>query len=212
MWKALNRQPVLDEHGRPTGRRYPQVARCTVARRMAALGLRGAVAGDHKRPAITIPGSGHRPEDALERDFSAEAPDSRWVADITYVPTWSGFVYVAFVLDLFSRRIVGWRVSTSLRTDLALDALEQGVWTRQRDGRDLAGLIHHSDRGVQGGFNWSSQHLDRGGVGWDGRGSSSRRRRLGRGGSGRRIGRCVRRCAHRGGRSPLVRCSGSSGG
>lgn len=126
MWKALNRQQVLDEHGRPTGKRYPPVARCTVARRMSALGPRGAVAGDHKRPVTTIPGPDHRPEDALERDFSAEAPDSRWVADITYVPTWSGFVYVAFVLDLFSRRIVGWRVSSSLRTDLALDALEQG--------------------------------------------------------------------------------------
>ena len=68
----------------------------------------------------------------MNRDFSAAAPNTRWVADITYVPTWAGFVYVAFVLDLFSRRIVGWRVSTSLRTDLALDALEQGIWTRQR--------------------------------------------------------------------------------
>lgn len=150
MWKALNRQQVLDEHKQPTGKRYPPVARCTVARRMRALGLRGAVAGDHKRPVTTIPGSDQRPDDALDRDFSATAPDSRWVADITYVPTWTGFVYVAFVLDLFSRRVVGWRVSSSLRTDLALDALEQGVWTRQRQGRrDLAGLIHHSDRGVQ---------------------------------------------------------------
>jgi putative transposase len=77
-------------------------------------------------------------------------------------------VYVAFVTDLFSRRIVGWRVSASLRTDLALDALEQGIWTRQREGRDLAGLVHHSDRGVQGGFNRSSQHLNRGGVFRDG--------------------------------------------
>lgn len=149
MWKALNRQGRLDEHSQPTGEKYPPVPRCTVARRMKALGLRGAVAGDHKRPRTTIPALDHRPEDALNRDFSAQAPDSRWVADITYVPTWAGFVYVAFVLDLFSRRIVGWRVSASLRTDLALDALEQGIWTRQREGRDLTGLIHHSDRGVQ---------------------------------------------------------------
>ncbi|KGN36223.1 transposase [Knoellia aerolata DSM 18566] len=149
MWKALNRQQLLDEHGAPTGDTYPAVARCTVARRMRALGLRGATAGDHKKPRTTIPATDHRPEDALNRDFSAAAPNTRWVADITYVPTWVGFVYVAFVLDLFSRRIVGWRVSASLRTDLALDALEQGIWARQHEGHDLAGLIHHSDRGVQ---------------------------------------------------------------
>jgi putative transposase len=149
MWKALNRQPVVDEDGQPTGQRHPPVPRCTVARRMRALGLQGAVAGDHKRPRTTIPAADHRPEDALNRDFSAPAPNTRWVADITYVPTWAGFVYVAFVLDLHSRRIVGWRVSGSLRTDLALDALEQGIWTRQHEGRDLTGLVHHSDRGVQ---------------------------------------------------------------
>lgn len=149
MWKALNRQHVLDETGQPTGRTYPPVPRCTVARRMRALGLRGAVAGDHKKPRTTIPATHHRPEDALDRDFSAPAPDTRWVADLTYVPTWVGFVYVAFVLDLFSRRIVGWRASSSLRTDLALDALEHAIWTRHQEGSDLAGLVHHSDRGVQ---------------------------------------------------------------
>ena len=149
MWKALNRQQLLDEHGQPTGQKYAPVARCTVARRMKALGLKGAVAGDHKRPRTTIPGVDRRPEDALNRDFSASAPNTRWVADITYVPTWVGFVYVAFVLDLYSRRIVGWRVSASLRSDLALDALEQGIWTRRNEGHDLTGLIHHSDRGVQ---------------------------------------------------------------
>ena len=149
MWKALNRQQVLDEAGQPTGERYAPVPRCTVARRMHVLGLKGAVAGDHKKPRTTIPATDDRPEDALNRDFSAAAPDTRWVADITYVPTWAGFVYVAFVLDLFSRRVVGWRVSASLRTDLALDALEQAIWTRQREGSDLTGLIHHADRGVQ---------------------------------------------------------------
>ncbi|AKT50928.1 integrase [Arsenicicoccus sp. oral taxon 190] len=149
MWKVLNRQEVLDEHGRPTGRRYPPVARCTVARRMKALGLVGAVAGDHKRPRTTIPAKDVHPADQLNRDFTAPAPDDRWVADITYVPTWAGFVYVAFVMDLFSRRVVGWRVTSSLHTDLALDALEHAIWQRQRQGRDLTGLVHHADRGVQ---------------------------------------------------------------
>lgn len=88
-----------------------------------------------------------------------------WVADLTYVATSSGFVYVAFVMDVFSRRIVGWRCSTSLRTDLATDALEQGLWQRARDGHQVRGLVHHSDRGGEGGFHRSSQHLDRGGVG-----------------------------------------------
>jgi putative transposase len=153
MWRALNRQERLDGSGRPTGERYAPVPRCAVARRMRALGLRGATAGDHKRARTTIPSMDARPEDQLNRDFTAPAPDTRWVADITYVPTWVGFVYVAFVMDLFSRRVVGWRVSSTLRSDLALDALEQAIWQRQQEGRHhgqpLAGLVHHSDRGVQ---------------------------------------------------------------
>ena len=116
---------------------------------MRALGYLGAVAGDHKRARTTIPGKARCPQDALNRDFTAPAPNTRWVADITYVPTWAGFVYVAFVMDLYSRRIVGWRVSSTLRSDLALDALEQGIWQREHDGHDLTGLVHHSDRGVQ---------------------------------------------------------------
>lgn len=84
----------------------------------------------------------------------------------TYVRTHAGWTYVAFILDVFSRMVVGWQVSTSLRTDLALGALDMGLWARGRAGHDVTGLIHHSDRGVQGGFNRSSQHLDRGGVGW----------------------------------------------
>jgi putative transposase len=124
------------------------VARCTVERLMRADGLCGVVRGKTRR--TTTPAElAARPGDLLERDFSAPAPNRRWVADITYVATWSGFVYLAFVTDLFSRRIVGWRASTSLRADLALDALEQAIWQRGRDGADLAGLIHHSDRGVQ---------------------------------------------------------------
>ena len=125
---------------------------------MRDLGLAGAVRGKTKR--TTIAGEvAARPGDLVERDFSATAPDRLWVADLTYVPTWSGFVYVAFVMDVFSRRIVGWRCSTSLRADLALDALEQGLWQRARDQRDVTGLVHHSDRGVQAGFKGWSQHL-----------------------------------------------------
>jgi len=125
-----------------------QVPRCQVARLMRELRLSGAVRGKVKR--TTIPGDvAARAGDLVERQFSAPAPDRLWVADLTYVATWSGFVYVAFVMDVFSRRVVGWRCSTSLRTDLALDALEQGLWQRRRDARDVTGLTHHSDRGVQ---------------------------------------------------------------
>ena len=187
------------------------VARCTVERLMRREGLRGAVRG--RRFRTTIPDqTAARPADLVGRDFTASAPNRLWCVDFTYVPTWSGMCFTAFVTDVYSRRIVGWRTHDRMPTELPLDALEMALWVRDRAGADVTGVVHHSDAGAQGGFNWSSQHLDRGGVGWDGRGSSSRRRRLGRGGNGRRIGRCVRRCAHRGGRSPLVRCSGSSGG
>jgi putative transposase len=124
------------------------VARCTVERLMGELGIAGASAR-RKRPRTTVPaGPGHeRPSDLLERDFSAPAPNRRWVADITYVDTVAGFVYTAFILDLFSRKIVGWQVSGTLRAELALDALEMALWARgeQMDGQ----LVHHSDRGVQ---------------------------------------------------------------
>ena len=124
------------------------MARCTVARLIRALGLRGISRA--RGPRTTVPGSGPdtRP-DLVARDFTATAPDRLWVADITYVRTFAGWVYAAFVLDVFSRRVVGWQVSTSLRTDLALDALEMGLWTRTREGRDTSTLIHHSDRGGQ---------------------------------------------------------------
>jgi len=89
-----------------------------------------------------------RPADLVELRFSAPAPNRLWVADLTNVRTWSGFAYVAFVIDVYARTIVGWQASTSLRTDLALDALEQALWYRNRDGRSLDGLVHHSDRGV----------------------------------------------------------------
>jgi len=122
------------------------VARCTVARLMREMGLRGAVRG--RRLKTTVPTeTADQPLDLVERDFSAERPNQLWVSDLTYVATWRGFVYVAFVIDAFSRRIVGWRVSNSLRSDLALDALEQAIWEREETERRR--LVHHSDRGVQ---------------------------------------------------------------
>jgi putative transposase len=121
------------------------VGRDRVGRLMASLGLRGAVRGKTRRT-TTPDEAAPRPDDLVERDFSAGRPDQLWVADLTYVATWSGFVYVAFVIDAFSRFIVGWQTSTSLRADLALDALEMAIW-RRREG--LEGLVHHSDRGSQ---------------------------------------------------------------
>ena len=130
----------LHRQGRP-------VARCTVERLMRAAGLRGISRA--KGPRTTIAGSGAdlRP-DLVKRKFTATGPDQLWVADITYCRTFAGWVYAAFVTDVFSRRVVGWQLSKNLRTDLGLDALEMGIWTRQHDGRDVSGLVHHSDRGV----------------------------------------------------------------
>jgi transposase InsO family protein len=127
------------------GREGIPVARCTVARLMSTLGLRGVRRGAFK-VTTTSDGSALRPADLVERDFRASRPNQLWVADITYVATWNGFVYVAFITDVFSRRIVGWRVSRSLRSDLALDALEMALWAR---GKNADGLVHHSDRGSQ---------------------------------------------------------------
>ncbi len=122
------------------------VGRDGVARLMPDLGLAGAVRG--KRPRTTIPsGIGERPADLVERQFGAPAPNRLWGADLTYVSTWSGFAYTAFMVDAFSRAIVGWRVATSLRADLALDALEMAIWARHPSADDA--LVHHSDRGVQ---------------------------------------------------------------
>src|SRR5581483_11603899 len=118
---------------------------CTVERLMGELGLEGVRRGRKRR--TTIPDtSAVRPADLVERDSSATRPNQLWLADLTYVATWSGFVYVAFVIDAFSRFIVGWQISRSLATDLALDALEMAIWRRQDD---VAGLVHHSDRGTQ---------------------------------------------------------------
>ena len=133
LWHALRRE------GTTVGRDH-------VGRLMRGLGLRGAARGKTRRTTVASELS-TRPADLVERVFSAPAPNRLWLADITYVSTWSGFCYTAFVIDAFSRRIVGWRVSSSLRAELALDALEMAIWSRRSD--DLAGLVHHSDRGVQ---------------------------------------------------------------
>jgi len=125
------------------------VARCTVERLMRAEGLRGIPREKTRKTTIGDGAETERPEDKVNRKFVATAPNQLWVADLTYVRTHAGWTYVAFVLDVFSRMIVGWQVSTSLRTDLALDALDMGLWARQRAGLDVTGLIHHSDRGVQ---------------------------------------------------------------
>jgi len=133
VWKALHRE------NRP-------VARCTVERLMRAMGLRGVSRG--RAWVITTRGdaAADRPADLVERRFTATRPNQLWVADFTYVATWRGFVYVALVIDVFSRRIVGWRVSASLVTDFVLDALEQALYDR---GRVVDSLVHHSDRGSQ---------------------------------------------------------------
>jgi putative transposase len=136
VWLQLNREGI-------------EVARCTVERLMSDLGLVGARRG--RRVRTTVPDTAAaRPADLVERNFNPPAPNRTWVADFTYVPTWSGMVYVAFVIDAYSRRILGWRAATSMTTPLVLDALEQAVWTRRRDGvADLSGLIHHNDAGSQ---------------------------------------------------------------
>ena len=133
VWKQLRREGYA-------------VARCTVARLMRRLGLAGVVRGRRFTVTTTPDPVAARPPDLVTRQFTAERPNQLWVADLTYVATWRGFVYVAFVIDVFSRRIVGWRVSSSLRSDLALDALEQALYDRAL----TAGLlVHHSDRGGQ---------------------------------------------------------------
>jgi transposase InsO family protein len=123
-----------------------EVARCTVERLMRRLGLKGVLRG--KKVITTNPDNSQLcPDDKVNRVFKADLPNQLWVSDFIYVPTWSGTVYVAFVIDVFARRIVGWRVSTSMATQFVLDALEQAIW--QRKTPDNKALIHHSDRGSQ---------------------------------------------------------------
>ena len=145
VWKENFSVYGAEKVWRQLGREAIDVARCTVERLMRTMGLRGAVRGRAFKVTTTADESAVRPPDLVQRDFRASRPNQLWVADLTYVATWLGFVYVAFVIDVFSRAIVGWRVSSSLRSDLALDALEQAL--HARPGAD--GLVHHSDRGVQ---------------------------------------------------------------
>jgi putative transposase len=134
VWKQLNREGIT-------------IANCTVRRLMKDEGLSGVRRGRQFRVTTVADEIQHRPSDLVDRQFVAAAPNRLWVADLTYVKTHSGWVYVAFIIDVFSRAIVGWQCSTSLRSDLAIDALEMAIYSR--NGRDLSALIHHSDRGVQ---------------------------------------------------------------
>jgi putative transposase len=136
VWRQLHREGIV-------------VARCTVARLMGDLGLEGARRGRKIR--TTIRDDGHeRAGDLLNRDFTAARPNQRWVADFTYVMTWAGVVYVAFVVDVYSRAIVGWSAATTKRAKLVLDALDMGLWRRDRAGTPAGpGLVHHSDAGSQ---------------------------------------------------------------
>ncbi|WP_455380749.1 IS3 family transposase [Acidihalobacter prosperus] len=133
VWKQMNREGIV-------------VARCTVERLMRRLGLRGVIRGKAVRTTVSHP-TAPCPLDRVKRQFTAERPNQLWVSDFTYVSTWQGMVYVAFVIDVFARHIVGWRVSRTMATDFVLDALEQALYARQPE-RDQA-LIHHSDRGSQ---------------------------------------------------------------
>jgi putative transposase len=125
------------------------VARCTVERLMRLQGWVGALRG--QRPRTTVPDADHeRPADRVDRQFTAAGPNRLWVADFTYVPTWAGMVYAAFIFDVFSRRILGWRVATTMTTALVLDCLEMALWTRRQAGTPaFAGLVHHNDAGSQ---------------------------------------------------------------
>ena len=136
IWAQLNREGI-------------PVARCTVERLMRTLGLSGARRGKAYKVTTRSDGRQHRPDDLVDRNFSAIAPNRLWVADLTYVKTHVGWVYAAFIIDVFSRMVVGWQLSNSLRSDLAIDALEMAVWNRTREGQVLDGLVHHSDKGVQ---------------------------------------------------------------
>ena len=140
VYHQLRREQVLVD-GSP-------VARCTIERLMREHGLVGVRRG--RRVRTTVPDIGvQRPADLVERRFTAEAPNRLWVVDFTYVATWTGFVYVAFAIDVYSRMIVGWRAATTMKTDLPLDALDMALWHRGRTGREVTGLVHHSDAGTQ---------------------------------------------------------------
>lgn len=195
-------------------RNLPEVSPGAVDRAMRTLGLSGVRRDKGMR--TTIPAKdGKRAGDLLDRVFTAGAPNCVWVTDFTYVRTWAGFVYVAFIVDVFAQRIVAWHASTSKATDLVMIPLRMALWERDRQGHPAipGELIHHSDAGSQGGFNWSSQHLDHGGVWWRlwtgvGRPAMSRRCCDG---SGARIVLFDRRCVLRVGLIRRESCNDSFG-
>jgi putative transposase len=154
VWLTLNRQRAADE---------PAIARCTVERLMGELGIAGAVRGKVKRTTISDPRQ-PKPHDLVNRNFRPLAPDRLWVADFTYVSTWSGWCYTAFVIDAYARRILGWSVATTMTSQLVVDAVEQAVWIRHREGRDLTGLVAHHDHGVQYLSVAYAEHLDAAGI------------------------------------------------
>ena len=136
VWIQLNREGT-------------RVARCTVERLMGDLGLSGVRRGKAYKVTTRSDERQHRPSDLVDRDFTANAPNRLWVADLTDVKTHAGWVYASFIIDVFSRMVVGWQLSNSLRSDLAIDALEMAVWNRTRQGQVLDGLVHREDKGVQ---------------------------------------------------------------
>jgi hypothetical protein len=171
MWKAMRRA------GEDVGRDH-------VKRLMRDNDIQGAKRRGKPWRTTTPDRAATRPPDLVQRDFSATRPDALWLADFTYLRCWEGVVFFSFVIDAYSRRIVGWQFASHMRTDLVLDALRMAL-ARRASGADVR-LVHHSDAGSLGGFNWSSQHSPSGRLRWEGRGG------------GRRIGRGGRRCGRRG--------------
>jgi len=147
IWEANHRVYGPRKVWKQMGREGLHEARCRVRRLMREMGFAGAVRGRAWTTTTESPPNAERPTDLVDRHFTATRPNQLWVADFTYVATWRGFVYVAFVIDVFARRIVGWRVSASLRADFVLDALDQAIY--ERCGEEVGDLIHHSDRGSQ---------------------------------------------------------------
>ena len=156
VWHQLRREGGVD--GTP-------VPRCQVERLMRTAGLRGVVRGQHRLVTTKPDPAAVRPPDLVNREFTATRPNELWVVDFTYVPTWSGTVFTAFVSDVYSRRIVGWRTAPSMPTELPLDALEMALWTRARAGHDTAGVVHHSDAGSQyTAIRYANRLLDAGAL------------------------------------------------